>query len=90
MELGTKAILVFFLGGVAAHIFARLAYPWNDKQQPWFWLATMTLFADASSEHVIARVQANSQMFGQMTVISEKPHPEAAQQRIVKMRLQLR
>lgn len=44
MELGTTAILVFFLGGIAAHIFARQAYPWNDKQQPWFWLATMALF----------------------------------------------
>ena len=44
MELGHTAILVFFLGGVSTHIFARLAYPWNEKQQPWFWLVTMALF----------------------------------------------
>lgn len=54
------------------------------------YLATMNLFPDATSAQVIARVQANSQMFADMQVVSDRPHPEAANLRVVEMRLRLR
>ena len=89
-ELGKRYPSPFRIQQELEKMRYSLVHVTHVEQQGEGYLATMILFADASSEHVIARVQANSQMFGQMTVISEKPHPEAAQQRIVKMRLQLR
>lgn len=45
MQLNTTAILIFFAGGILLHIFSRQVYAWNEKEQPWFWLICMSIFA---------------------------------------------
>lgn len=61
----TETNIIFsFLFGIGIHIAIRLAYPWEEKNQRFFWLITMAIFA--ISIFILPSIIKNNSNFSRM------------------------
>lgn len=54
------------------------------------YVASLYVFDEVSTEHVIARIRANTQLFAEITALDEQPRPGAPRWRLLRLLLKLR